>query len=861
MQEETFRALERGATHITASPRLARAITDAFHSHQRELGRPAWKRPDILPMDAFLDRAWGDWLWRGAAGPNLTLLKPLQEQVLWETVIRDSPAGDSLLQISETARSAMHAWRLAQAYHLPVDGRFEASDDCAAFHGWSRDFEKRCSTNGWLEHARLSDFLAARFASGEIPRPAAAFRAGFDELTPQQRDFFTALGNPPEIEIPGFEAAVDQRSLPDATEEIRHAAQWARDLLEREPETQIGIIVPNLNRLRLKVQRIFQTVLNPGGEFDDPEGSFHVSLGPALADYPLVHAALLMLEFALEGLDLSRAGVLLRTPFLAGAETERGDRALLDAKLRREGVWDLSVPGLRNAAEGCPKLRESLRRFEKALENPSEERAPSGWAAHFLKLLEALGWPGDRTLNRREYQVVREWRGLLADFALLDRIVPRMNSGAAFQRLREAARSSVFQVENEGANVQILGMLEASGLRFEHVWIMGLDDETLPAPANPDPFLPLTLQREFHLPHASAARELEFAKDLLGRLQSSALDVVLSYPEQDGDRQLSPSRLLNGEWRASENDLSPSAKWIAQMRAGLRFEEIQDAYGPDISGTSTVSGGTSLFKDMAACPFRAFAKHRLRAKPLESSRLGLRYLDRGNGVHKALEFIWSELGSHGRLIELCDGELVQLVKACVSQAMTFLPPGIGRKLEQRRVEKLLLEWLAIEKTRDPFVARKPEQERLAAIGGLQVRTRIDRVDELPDGREIVLDYKTGQTKSNVWDTDRPDEPQVPLYCATSDRPVAGAAIVVIRTGELSIRGLTASNIRLPDMRRMRMTEPLEFAAQVAAWKQALEKLAAEYQAGRAEVDPKEGACEHCGLWALCRIREFEHAGR
>ena len=72
MQEEIFRALENGATLITASRRLARVMTREFHTMAAALGRPVWNRPDILPMDAFLDRAWGDWLWRGG-GRNLTV--------------------------------------------------------------------------------------------------------------------------------------------------------------------------------------------------------------------------------------------------------------------------------------------------------------------------------------------------------------------------------------------------------------------------------------------------------------------------------------------------------------------------------------------------------------------------------------------------------------------------------------------------------------------------------------------------------------------------------------------------------------------------------------------------------------------
>ena len=101
-------------------------------------------------------------------------------------------------------------------------------------------------------------------------------------------------------------------------------------------------------------------------------------------------------------------------------------------------------------------------------------------------------------------------------------------------------------MENEGAPVQILGVLEASGVRFDHLWIMGLHDEALPAHANPHPFIPISMQREHKLPHASAERELEYATKLMERLFASAPHVVLSYPEMDGDRALSPSPWSRG---------------------------------------------------------------------------------------------------------------------------------------------------------------------------------------------------------------------------------------------------------------------------------------------------------------------------
>ena len=70
--------------------------------------------------------------------------------------------------------------------------------------------------------------------------------------------------------------------------------------------------------------------------------------------------------------------------------------------------------------------------------------------------------------------------------------------------------------------------------------------------------------------------------------------------------------------------------------------------------------------------------------------------------------------------------------------------GIGRKLERQRLERLLPQWLEIEKVRDAFTVQGTEQDRLVSLGGFEVRTRADRIDELPSGREIMLDYKTGK---------------------------------------------------------------------------------------------------------------------
>ena len=861
MHEEVFRALEAGAALITVNRRLSRWFARAFHTRQREHGRSVWRPPDILPLDAFLRREWNKVVWRGLGDDAPALLEPTQEQTVWEQIIRASPAGETLLRIPETARLAMETWQLAHAYRLPVDGRFEGAEDWAAFAGWSREFEKRCRANHWLEQARLSDFIAREIASGAAQRPPSVYAAGFEDLTPQQIDLFAALGSPIAIDALQHEPSTAYFKFEDSKAEIRAAAMWARRLVEENPETEIAIIIPGLAGARARVERIFRAALDPGLRCAHDEQCFHVSLGPALAEVPLVYAALLMLEFGLRDLALPSVGVLLRSPFLSGFESEWTRRGLLDARLRKNGLYELGPARLREEGASCPVLQRSLERFEKLCKKLPDEQRPSEWRRDFAKLLEALGWPGDRSLDSREYQVVQAWRECLSSLAALVLTAPEMSFDEALSRLREISSAQAFQIENEGAPIQITGLLEAAGLSFDHLWIMGLHDEALPLPVAANPFLPVSLQREYELPHSSAERELDFARNLMSRLQHSAPDVVCSYPASDGDRVLTPSPLFDGPWQTTPCGKAPTDKWIGQMRAEASFEQFNDEIAPPVATGSEQRGGATLFKDMAACPFRAFAKHRLGARPLEEAVPGLSYKDRGNTVHRALQIIWSELGSQQRLIELSSKELQALISRAALAAADGIPHAIGRHLEQRRLEKLLGDWLDIEKSRDPFKVHGIEMEREVSVGGLQVKTRADRIDELASGGDFILDYKTGQLSSKAWDTERPGDPQIPLYCATSERPIAGAAFAQIRAGEIALQGLAENSARLPEMKKMRMNELVPFREQTTRWRQVLERLAQNFRDGRAEVDPKDDACANCGLRSLCRIRELQNDAR
>ncbi|HME07000.1 MAG TPA: hypothetical protein VKG25_08115, partial [Bryobacteraceae bacterium] len=182
--QEIFAALERGATLLTAGTRLARLFRHKYGRYQQDQARSVWQTPDILPFDAWLRRAWREWIAEGSE--RRVLLSAAQEAAVWETIIHTGH-GEDLLRIPETARAAAQAWSLAQEYGIPLNAGIEASEDCQAFLGWAKEFERRCDGAGWIQEARLADL--------RLQRPTKTFLAGFESFTPQQREFLNTFGD------------------------------------------------------------------------------------------------------------------------------------------------------------------------------------------------------------------------------------------------------------------------------------------------------------------------------------------------------------------------------------------------------------------------------------------------------------------------------------------------------------------------------------------------------------------------------------------------------------------------------------------------------------------------------------------
>ena len=902
-EQQVWDLLETGGVLVTVNRRLARHCQARYAAARTEKGETIWETPEILPYAAWLERSWERRLQSDAPEKidHRVLLSPDQERMAWETVIDESEAGKGLLHPRDAARAVEQGWRICHQWRIPLGGGPSwAAADPAAFLSWAASFEALCRRNGWLDPARLADAVRRGIAERILPAPTAVVFHGFDEIPPQMADLIGTLqergcrvGIQAVAHHSGHAARV---GFPDEAAEIDAAARWAAAQVKRNPDGRFGVIFPRLEACRETVARVFEDRFHPAGILSPapPEDlSFNISMGLPLSDYPVIRIALQILDLAENDPETVRFTALLLSPYLAGADRELSRRAILDARLRKYGETRLPVSRLldrlermkqeKNGKPGfrCPVFQGRLERFRLACGKLPPRRSPSGWAMTFSNLLDAFGWPGDRPLSSREYQAVTAWREALSRFAGTDGIAPAIDFSEALDALSRMIGNTLFQPESAEAPVQVLGMLESAGERFDALWITGLTQESWPPAPAPNPFIPFDIQRRQDLPHASPERELAFARQATDRLLASAAEVVVSYPTAAGDSHLYPSPLILHlpELPADALALDRSPGYREQLAGTADLEKIVDAQAPPLSDDGTVTGGTGVIKAQAACPFRACVEYRLGGRSLETPVSGLDAARRGTLVHHALELAWNDLKTHRELVGKNSAELDLVISAAVTGAVrkmaAELPETFTERfsaLERDRLHQLLAEWLALEKERAPFEVIEKEEKLTVTIGKIRLNTYADRIDRLDDGRRVLVDYKTGDPKPSDWFTGRIAEPQLPLYSIALAEPISAVVFARIKKGKMKYMGIAADDTIIPGVKPVVEDVGPEaggkdakdgnegIAAVVGRWRAGLEALAEELFSGYAPIAPVSirTSCQYCDVAPICRIGECEY---
>jgi len=877
--------------YLCATTRLAQTLRGELPAE-----RAVWRTRQALTLGQWFASLADEALLSGIADLPVGL-DAFSERLLWEKVIAASlTEAAPLFDIQGMAASAAEAQALARVWKIRADGS-ELSDEAKLFIGWQAEFDKRCRSNGWIDTAGLQRQVVELIAAGHFALPASIAFIGFDRYTPLERDLMAALTargvsvqNQPKFPVDRGNDDGRHRvvACADGDAECAAVVAWVQEQLAANPACRLGIVAPDLAGVRDRLEFLLDDALHPAlirPDAAEVPRAFNFSLGRALADLPLIRVALdlLALGSGRAKIEQSRLSALLLAGGWSAADGEADGRARLDAALRRDLPYFTTLPALirlaRRLAESeaplCPQTVDALDAFAETAAAASRKLPPGQWAGIFRNCLKAAGWPGDRPLSSHEFQARRAFGEVLDGFGRLDGLLGPLAFAEAVRRLSQLCRQRLFQPETRGRPaIQVLGVLESAGLDFDALWVMGMNDDLWPPPPRPNPLLPAELLRAAGAAHASAEVELDFAQRVHERLSHSAPKVTFSFAQADGNRVLRPSPLIAGIPLAA--DASAEVVTLARQMAGESaavLELIADAMAPPVGEGEKVSGGSWVLRAQAICPAWAYFQYRLGGEAMDEPVEGLDPAARGTLVHEALEAFWTAVRSSDALAALGELSRQQAIAEAVTKALQTFEldrritlPARFRELEAARLAKLVDVWLLVEAKRglsfDVIACEAPAE---VEIEGIKVKMIVDRIDQLADGRQVIIDYKTGAAvDTKNWAEQRITEPQLPIYAALVNEDVAAVVFAKVLLDKPAFAGVADEKDILPGVQgigdeKQKIFDPAEFPDWIAVithWRERLHAVAKEVKQGRAGVVfADEKGLQYCEVLPLLRLPE------
>lgn len=877
--------IAQGYTLLTPNYRLARRIKAEWDVRRMGAGDTVWQPLRVMPLESWLLEQW-ELAVSAKLLPPVVPVGPGQVLELWRQVILDqqnqSPDYEllrptSAAELASQARDTLLRWQV-DVQKPSTRQAFELDRDCATYLHWLGLFERRLSAAGLCT---VSDCLAQlpRIAR-QLPTSRVALLE-FRDLAPLLRTTLRALSEELlEINQQTRPAQCLAHSCSDKRAELQTVAAWAASLHRTAPTTTIGIVLSDMDGDRAALEYLLRR------EFDCLGSNYtalpvNFSTGLKLAQTPLVRDALAALRMGLQRTSVPAVVDILRSRFLDIPDAHGALAQRLVTRLYADGQEVLSISDLRDtvahmSSGAGPGLVLGQRLL--ALHRMSALRGrarPSQWVGRFREMLCLWGWPGVQPLDSIEFQQLELWYLTLDEFVAYDAVCGPIALGDALGLLHECCSRQVSQPQTADSAIQVLGPLEAAGLQFEHLWVCGMQAATWPAPSHPNPFIPISLQSRSHMPHATAEREWEYSNGLLQQYARCTSFFHASFCRQhDGVPDLPSALLKEFTVQAMPQPPPVPSQWLNSFKERL-LEELSDDQAPPIDPRqqATHSGGSSLVEDQSHCPFRAFARHRLRVEPLGEFTHGLTAADRGSLLHGALFALWGEIGDSMSLLELGDLQQEQTVERALQAAVSQIPAKRYRaagsacwQLELERLASLLRQWLVVERERSAFKVIEREQEISLHIGGLSLQLRVDRVDQLPDGSRVIIDYKSGSCSVGDWLGDRPARPQLLLYGSAEPETTAALAFAQVRARDCRYVGLgrvaAASGISTDITRVVKSRlKAQDWASLNVRWRENLERLATAFIDGAAQVEPlTRSSCTWCGLQSLCRVTVPEVSG-
>ena len=281
----------------------------------------------------------------------------------------------------------------------------------------------------------------------------------------------------------------------------------------------------------------------------NPTSLFEFSLGVPLSQIALARSAGLLLhwldgsidEHELDWLPSSgHSAVARRIARAHGLHARHSAARTCSARAGRSRICFAKTPANRRLLSGSRASRKPSAAFRNSQRRP---QTPLEWAELVPQLLQLAGWPGARPLSSAEYQAFNRWQQTVDQCASLGFDGHRIEWKDFLAALTRAVDETLFAPESEDAPILIAGPAESAGLTADAIWFLGAGEDAWPAAGATHPLIPIAVQREAGMPHATAQLDWDLAAAMTRRLLASAPEVHFSYARQsEGAEAPSPPR-------------------------------------------------------------------------------------------------------------------------------------------------------------------------------------------------------------------------------------------------------------------------------------------------------------------------------
>lgn len=827
-----FEQLHNGHLVITPNNRLSAILQEDYFAW---CSQSVVDKPACMPYNNLIVQHYQRLMIQYHEDSWPRLLTDRQTQYLWRDILK---AHTSAIYSEGLFASVFSAWNQCMLWNIsPTDPRFSYTPQTRQFQEWWQVFNQKLQA---MDALCEQEIVSKLVQYPECLSFDSIIWLCFDSFTPQQKQLqqhITDSGIRQEyLDLPEITGHAYQYQAENSEEEWLQIVHFLKENLAKG-QPSIGIVVPDIQEKATSLQRFLSRHI--------ATDLFNISLGQSLQDFPLVAHALSFLSLEKENITHQQARLLLVSPYIKDSEKELVNRIqwLQDSVL-------LQAPTI-NLADWIQELKPQVPVLSSLLETlpPLPDKAsPQEWIEACKERLIHLGYPGDYGLYSENYQCFHKWMGLLDELAELESLSAIFHRQEALSIIKNMAAHTIFQPQRAATPIHILGMLEASGCRFSALWVCGLTDQCLPEKVRLSPFIPHAIQKETSMPHSLPQKELALATQIIERFQKSAETVIFSYAAFQEDKPELPSPLIQHLAHFVPSPLL-RAPFISPLIA------TEETWRLPLNPTEKISGGTRLLANQSQCPFKAFAAHRLHAKPMPEVTEGLIPATRGQLIHQVMETVWTHLQSQEALCNLTETDLEVLIDKAIIQALKKIAPKslpeLIRNLEINRLNALVKASLEWEKQRPPFTIEALEKTCSIKLHDLEIKMRVDRLDSTESGQKWVIDYKTTLPQPKPWHEERIQEPQLLLY-ALLDEAIETLLYMELKQGRSQISGFSSEKMTLKGMQSLPKDKTWQDLRQ--QWKNQLEQLAEEFLQGHHPPTPQNTAlCASCEFQNLCRF--------